>query len=125
MAAVRRDVFQAIADPTRRDILTIIASKSMNLNAIAENFEVSRPAISQHIKILNECGLVVIKKQGRERYCEPRLEQLNEVADWIEPFRKMWESRFEKLDHLLEELKTLPAAADLHRQVNKSKNPKK
>lgn len=119
MAAVRRDVFQAIADPTRRDILTIIANKSMNLNAIAENFEVSRPAISQHIKILNECGLVVIKKQGRERYCEPRLEKLNEVADWIEPFRKMWESRFEKLDHLLEELKTLP------RQARKSKNPKK
>ena len=106
MAAVRRDVFQAIADPTRRDILTIVSKNSMNLNAIAENFEVSRPAISQHIKILKECGLVVIKKQGRERYCEPRLEKLNEVADWIEPFRKMWDSRFEKLDNLLEELKT-------------------
>ena len=119
MAAVRRDVFQAIADPTRRDILTIVANRSVNLNTIAENFEVSRPAISQHIKILKECGLVAIKKKGRERYCEPRLEKLNEVADWIETFRKMWESRFEKLDHLLEELKTLP------RQVNKSKKPGK
>lgn len=104
-AKMRRDVFQAIADPTRRDIINLIAYKPLNLNSIADNFEVSRPAISQHIKILTECGLVVIKKQGRERYCEVELQQLNDVADWIEKFRQLWDKRFSKLDNLLEELK--------------------
>jgi DNA-binding transcriptional ArsR family regulator len=102
---MRRDVFQAIADPTRRDIINLIAFKPMNLNAIADNFDVSRPAISQHIKILTECGLIAIKKQGRERYCEPRLKQLNEVAQWVERYRKVWEEKFDVLDNLLEELK--------------------
>ncbi|XHR97981.1 ArsR/SmtB family transcription factor [Mucilaginibacter sp. UC70_90] len=102
---MRRDVFQAIADPTRRDIINLIAFKPMNLNAIADNFDVSRPAISQHIKILTECGLIAIKKQGRERYCEPRLKQLDEVAQWVERYRKVWEEKFDALDSLLEELK--------------------
>jgi len=102
---MRRDVFQAIVDPTRRDIINLIAFKPMNLNAIADNFDVSRPAISQHIKILTECGLIAIKKQGRERYCEPRLKQLNEVAQWVERYRKVWEEKFDALDNLLEELK--------------------
>lgn len=106
MTAQRRDVFQAIADPTRREILALIAKESMNLNSIAENFKVSRPAISQHVKILTECGLVAINQQGRERYCEPKLEKLNEVAEWLEPFRRLWESRFEKLDRLLDELQS-------------------
>ena len=88
---MRRDVFQAIADPTRREIINLIAHQSLNLNAIADNFDVSRPAISQHIKILTECGLIVIKKQGRERFCEAKLKPLNQVADWIEPFRKLWD----------------------------------
>jgi DNA-binding transcriptional ArsR family regulator len=101
----RRDVFQAIADPTRREIINLIAFNPLNLNSIAENFDVSRPAISQHIKILTECGLIVIKKQGRERYCEASLQQLGEVSDWIEKFRKLWEGRFNALDDLLEELK--------------------
>lgn len=108
MGALRRDVFHGIADPTRRDILTIIANEPMNLNSIAEHFEISRPAVSQHIKILTECGLVVIKKHGRERYCEPHLGKLNEVAHWIEPFRQLWEARFNELDNLLEELKSKP-----------------
>ena len=108
MGALRRDVFHGIADPTRRGILTLIKDEPMNLNAIAENFEISRPAVSQHIKILTECGLVVVKSKGRERYCEPHLEKLNEVAAWIEPFRKMWEARFNELDNLLEELKSKP-----------------
>jgi DNA-binding transcriptional ArsR family regulator len=103
---MRRDVFQAIVDPTRRDIINLIAFKPMNLNAIADNFDVSRPAISQHIKILTECGLIAIKKQGRERYCEPRLKQLDEVAQWVERYRKVWEEKFDALDSLLEELKT-------------------
>jgi DNA-binding transcriptional ArsR family regulator len=97
----RRDVFQAIADPTRREIINLIAHKSLNLNAIAENFNVSRPAISQHIKILTECGLIVIKKQGRERYCEPKLAKLNEVSDWVEQYRKFWADKFDALDGLL------------------------
>src|SRR5688572_31882779 len=79
----RRDVFQAIADPTRRQIIEMVARRSLNVNEIAENFEVSRQAVSLHVKILIECGLVVIKKQGRERYCEAKLEQLNDVAAWV------------------------------------------
>jgi DNA-binding transcriptional ArsR family regulator len=84
----------------------MIANDPMNLNSIAGNFDVSRPAISQHIKILTECGLVEVKKPGRERYCEVKPEKLTVVADWIEPFRKLWESRFNKLDNLLEEMKS-------------------
>ncbi|CAN5143176.1 metalloregulator ArsR/SmtB family transcription factor [soil metagenome] len=102
---MRRDVFQAIADPTRREIINLIAYKPRNLNAIADNFDVSRSAISQHIKILTECGLIAIRKQGRERYCEARLNQLNEVAEWIEQYRQLWAGRFDKLDILLDELK--------------------
>jgi len=101
----RRDVFQAIADPTRREIINLIAYQSLNLNAIAENFDVSRPAISQHIKVLTECGLIIVKKQGRERYCEARLQQLNEVSVWIERYRRLWDEQFEALDEVLEELK--------------------
>lgn len=102
---MRRDVFQAIADPTRRDILNMISHKSLNLNAIAENFEMSRPAISQHIKLLQECGLININQQGRERYCELQAEKLVEVNDWLEPFREMWEGRFNQLDSLLMKMK--------------------
>jgi len=102
----RRDVFQAIADPTRREIINLIAFNPLNLNSIAENFDVSRPAISQHIKILTECGLIVIKKQGRERYCEASLQQLGEVSNWIEQYRELWQKQFNKLDDLLEEYKT-------------------
>ncbi len=76
----RRDVFQAIADPTRREIISVIAGQSLNLNAVAETFDISRQAVSKHIKILTECGIIEIKQQGRERYCEARLEKLNEVA---------------------------------------------
>ena len=101
----RRDVFQAIADPTRREIINLIAYNPLNLNAIAENFDVSRPAISQHIKILMECGLIAVKKQGRERYCEAKLQQLGEVSNWIEQYRKLWEERFDAMDGLLEKLK--------------------
>jgi DNA-binding transcriptional ArsR family regulator len=109
---MRRDVFQAIADPTRREIINLIAYKSLNLNAIADNFAVSRPAISQHIKILTECGLIVIKKQGRERYCEAKLQKLGEVSDWVEQYRKMWDGRFDRLDAMLEDLKAKSAKKD-------------
>jgi DNA-binding transcriptional ArsR family regulator len=101
----RRDVFQAIADPVRRDILNMLTYKQLNLNSIAENFDISRPAISQHIKILAECGLVVIDQQGRERYCYLQPKKMSEVSDWLEPFRKLWEERYTKLDALLENMK--------------------
>ena len=98
---MRRDVFQAIADPTRRDIIHMLAAKSMNLNAVAENFDISRPAISKHIKILTECGLIVIRPQGRERYCETRLSQLNEVSHWVEQYKRFWEAKLDSLEAYL------------------------
>ena len=101
---MRRDVFQAIADPTRRAILDLLAEKPLTLNGIAEHFDISRPAISRHIKILAECGLVIIRKQGRERYCEVQLDKLNEVSNWVEQYRMLWEQRFDRLDETLNEL---------------------
>ena len=98
---MRRDVFQAIADPTRREIINMISRQSLTLNAVAENFDISRPAISRHIKILTECGLIVIKQKGRERYCEARLKKLNQVADWVEPYRKFWNAKLDALENYL------------------------
>ena len=100
----RRDVFQAIADPTRRQIIDLVVTKTQNLNSIAENFEMSRQAISLHIKILTECGLIVIKQQGRERHCEAKLDKLNEVSTWIEQYKQHWENRFDNLEMYLEKL---------------------
>ena len=100
----RRDVFQAIADPTRRQIIDIIAHNKMNLNAIADNFDISRPAISQHIKILNECGIIIIEKLGRERYCRIQPDNLKEVFDWIEQFRQLWEQRLDSFEEYLNTL---------------------
>lgn len=102
---MRRDVFQAISDPTRREIMNMLAFQPMNLNAIADNFDISRPAVSQQIKILTECGLLVIRQQGRERYCEAKFEGLKEVADWLERYRKLWAEQFNVLDDLLDQLK--------------------
>jgi DNA-binding transcriptional ArsR family regulator len=101
MNAQRRDVFQAIADPTRREIINLIAHQSLNLNAVAENFQVSRPAISKHIKILTECGLVVIRQQGRERFCEANLNSLGEVSDWVERYRVFWTRKLDALESFL------------------------
>lgn len=100
----RRDVFQAIADPTRREIIHLVAFNKLNLNSIAEKFDMSRPAISQHIKILAECGLIAIKKQGRERYCEAKLQALGEVNNWIERYRQLWHEKYTRLDNLLKEM---------------------
>lgn len=102
---MRRDVFQAIADPNRRAILFLLAGQRLTLNGVAENFRISRPAISRHIKILKECGLVVVIPQGRERYVEARFDKLNEVTDWVEQYRQIAEQRFERLDDLLEQMK--------------------
>jgi DNA-binding transcriptional ArsR family regulator len=101
---MRRDVFQAIADPNRRAILRLLAQQRLTLNGVAENFRISRPAVSRHIKILKECGLVVVIPQGRERYCEARFGNLNEVSDWLEQYRQLWEQRFDRLDDVLLEM---------------------
>jgi DNA-binding transcriptional ArsR family regulator len=101
---MRRDVFQAIADPNRRAMLSLLATQRLTLNGVAEKFRISRPAVSKHIKILKECGLVVIQQQGRERYCEAKLERLQEVSDWVEKSRQLWEGRLDRLDEYLQEL---------------------
>lgn len=103
---IRRDVFQAIADPTRRQIIELLAKRSLNLNEIAENFEVSRQAVSVHVRILTECGLILIKKQGRERYCEAKLDTLNEVATWVDHCKQFWTVQFNSLDKYLEKVQT-------------------
>jgi DNA-binding transcriptional ArsR family regulator len=103
---MRRDVFQAIADPTRRQIISMIAHGPLNLNAVSVNFNVSRPAISKHIKILTECGLIEIRQQGRERYCEAKLQKLNEVSEWIEQYRKFWTNKLDALGNFLHQTST-------------------
>jgi len=99
---MRRDVFQAIADPTRREIIHILAHGPLNLNAVAGSFGISRPAISRHMKILSECGLVIIRKQGRERFCEANLRPLAEVAEWAERYRAFWTSKLDALEEFLD-----------------------
>jgi DNA-binding transcriptional ArsR family regulator len=102
---MRRDVFQAIADPTRRAILVLIALQAMTPNALAEHFDSSRQAVSKHIKILTECELVKQQQTGREIYYQLNPKKMKEAADWLEPFRQMWESRFSRLDKVLINLK--------------------
>jgi DNA-binding transcriptional ArsR family regulator len=104
---MRRDVFQAIADPTRREIINLIVHNTLNLNAIAENFDMSRPAISQHIKVLTECGLVEITQQGRDRYCNIQFQKLAEVSKWVEQYRIFWTSKLDALEiHLSKDTKS-------------------
>jgi DNA-binding transcriptional ArsR family regulator len=103
---MRRDVFQAIADPTRRAIIGMVVKKPLNLNTIADEFDVSRPAISKHIKILTECGLITINQQGRERYCNAKLDKLNEVSEWVEKYKAFWEAKLDSLENYLSELQT-------------------
>lgn len=100
----RRDVFHAISDPTRREIINLIASDTLNLNAIAENFGISRQAVSVHIKVLSECGLVVMRQSGRERYCEARLQNLMEVSDWVGQYQKFWMQQFSSLEKYLDKV---------------------
>ena len=98
---MRRDAFQAIADPTRRGIIHLLAHGPLNLNAVAANFDISRPAISKHMKILTECGLVVIHPDGRERLCEANLRSLAEVSQWVEKYRAFWTARMDALENFL------------------------
>ncbi len=102
---MRRDVFQALADPHRRAIISLLANQQLTVKAVAKHFPISRPAVSRHVKILTECGLVVVHQKGRERFCEARLDKLDEVSTWIEQQQKTWEGRLDRLDEYLSELK--------------------
>lgn len=102
---MRRDVFQAIADPTRRAIITLIAVQAMTPNALAEHFETTRQAVSKHLKILAECELVKQQHRGREIYYELEVNKMKEIDKWLEQFRKIWEDRFSQLDDVLLNLK--------------------
>ncbi|RZK35417.1 ArsR/SmtB family transcription factor [Pedobacter frigiditerrae] len=103
---MRRDVFQAIADPTRRAIITLIALQAMTPNALAEHFDTTRQAVSKHLKILTECELVKQEQKGREIYYQLEIERMKDIDKWLEQFRKIWETRFNQLDELLLKLKT-------------------
>src|ERR1700741_443413 len=114
---MRRDVFQAIADPNRRAIIELLADRKLTLNGIAGNFDISRPAISKHMKILVECGLVTITQSGRERYCEQNLKKLKEVSEWADRYKSFWNNKLDALERFLSE--------DAKPQKKKSKKQKK
>ena len=99
---MRRDVFQAIADPTRREIIDLLAREQLNINDVADNFEMSRPAVSKHIKILMQCGLVLITKKGRDRYCRANLEKLREVNEWTMKYKAFWNEKLDALGNFLD-----------------------
>lgn len=102
---MRRDIFQAIADPTRREIIAMIAIQAKTPNAIAEQFDISRQAVSKHLRILTECELVKQEYQGREIYYQLEIKKMKQIDKWLEQFRKIWEDRFEALDNLLTTMK--------------------
>jgi DNA-binding transcriptional ArsR family regulator len=103
---MKRDVFQAIADPTRRAIIALVAVQAMTPNAIAEHFDTSRQAVSKHLRILTECELVTPEQKGREIYYRLEIDKMKEIDKWIEQYRKIWETRFEQLGEVLEVMKT-------------------
>jgi DNA-binding transcriptional ArsR family regulator len=103
---LRRDVFQAIADPTRRAILLLVASQSMTAGAIASNFDTARPTVSKHLQILTECELLEQKQNGREIYYHINAKKMKDVDDFIEPFRKIWDDRFNKLEDIMKKYKS-------------------
>ena len=105
---MRRDVFQAIADPTRRAIITLIALQAMTPNAIAEHFDTTRQSVSKHLKILTECELVKREYQGREIYYQLQIDRMKDIDKWLEQFRKIWVDRFSQLDEVLLNIKTKP-----------------
>jgi DNA-binding transcriptional ArsR family regulator len=102
---IRRDIFQAIADPTRRAIIGLIALQAMTPNALAEHFNTTRQAVSKHIKILTECELVKQEQQGREIYYSLEIDKMKEIDKWLEQYRKIWETRFNQLDKVLSTIK--------------------
>ncbi|HMR90993.1 MAG TPA: metalloregulator ArsR/SmtB family transcription factor [Chitinophagaceae bacterium] len=102
---MRRDIFQAIADPTRRAIIALIAMQAMTPNAIAAHFDITRQAVSKHLRILSECELLKQENKGREIYYQLELAKMKEIDKWLEQFRKIWEDRFDNLDKLLAKMK--------------------
>jgi len=102
---MRRDIFQAIADPTRRAIITLIALQAMTPNAIADNFNTTRQSVSKHLRILTECKLIKQEQQGREIYYSLEIQKMKEIDKWIEQFREIWENKFNQLDKVLSTLK--------------------
>jgi DNA-binding transcriptional ArsR family regulator len=102
---MRRDIFQAIADPTRRAIIALIALQAMTPNAIAEHFDMTRQSISKHLRILSECELLIKDQQGREIYYQLQVDKMKEIDKWLDQFRKIWENRFSQLDNLLSTIK--------------------
>lgn len=103
---LRRDVFQAIADPTRRTILLLLATQSMTAGVIASNFDTARPTVSKHLQILTACELLKREQQGREIYYQLNADKMKEIADFIEPFRKLWDDRFNKLESVMKNYKS-------------------
>ena len=103
---LRRDIFQAIADPNRRQIIDLLSKEPMTLNAIAEKFQISRPAVSQHIKHLTECGVVEIEQKGRERYCTIQPQSLIPAFLWLEQYQKQWEQRIDNFEQYINKLQT-------------------
>ncbi len=102
---MRRDVFQAIADPIRREIIDLLAEEKLTVNEVAEKFDVSRPAISKHLKILSECGLLKTEAKGRERHCIIIPEELSRVSKWVEQHRRLWEQKLDLFEDYLNQLK--------------------
>jgi|SRR5438552_2065901 len=102
---LRRDVFQAIADPTRRAILLLVVSQSMTAGAIASNFDTARPTVSKHLQILTECELLKQEQNGREIYYHVNAKKMKQIAEFIEPFRKMWDARFNKIETIMKKYK--------------------
>ena len=102
---MRRDIFQAIADPTRRAIIALIALQAMTPNAIAEHFDTSRQAVSKHLRVLSECDLIKQEQRGREIYYRLEIKKMKEIDEWLEQYRKIWETRFEQLGEVLEVMK--------------------
>lgn len=99
---MRRDAFQAIADPTRREILFLLKNNTLNINSVADKFNISRPAISKHMKILTQCGLVIVHQQGRERFCEANPDKLKEVSNWIDKYTHFWNNKLDALEKYLD-----------------------
>lgn len=103
---MRRDIFQAIADPTRRAIIALIAVQAMTPNALAEHFDTTRQAVSKHLQILTECEVLSQQQQGREIYYQLKIDKMKEIDQWLEQFRKIWEQRYTQLDELIQTLKS-------------------
>ena len=114
---MRRDVFKAIADPTRREIIGVLSGRSLNINELSDQFHISRPGVSKHLKILKECGLVTVEKKGRERFCHAKLDALADVALWVSQYRMFWNDRLDRLEDILgkEDKKLLASEKDFSR----------